>query len=447
MTRASPTLAPFLPTLDRSVEEAARGLLGLDAGGVIVLHVRRDPLVPGGIGALHVVISAGDARIELDLQDDDPVAPAWLRGGGLLVSHRTLPNSSESRDNLLIAQTLERIRGAVSELAPTDARVEALARALADKRRFRGVRDIHLRQLSGPVEGLLGATLRLGFRCNQDCDFCWQDRAWPEPPHALYEAWIDAFAASGVGLLDVSGGEPTVHRRLPEIIRRASQAGMRVRLETNALRLTRPGLLRTLVGAGLWGVFVSWHSADETLSDRLTRAPGTWRRTVEGIGACLDAGLHVSLNAVVDARTWSGLEAHARAVVDRFVAPREGTKVARVTYSHPTASFGDPTGTAWQVPFDLLRPALLGAASILRAAGVDVDLTGPCGFPRCLFRDEPGLLSNIDMDSRDLSDRDARRYVAPCEACTERSRCLGPRREYVEAFGDRDLEPFLHDRA
>ena len=50
--------------------------------------------------------------------------------------------------------------------------------------------DYYRRIFFGVVGG--SANLRLGFRCNQDCGFCWQSRKWPEPPAEMYGIWLDA---------------------------------------------------------------------------------------------------------------------------------------------------------------------------------------------------------------------------------------------------------------
>ena len=60
-----------------------------------------------------------------------------------------------------------------------------------------------------------------------------------------------AFLKGRQGILDgvcITGGEPTLHPELPDLIRRIRELGLRVKLDTNGYR---PQVLEALVGEGL----------------------------------------------------------------------------------------------------------------------------------------------------------------------------------------------------
>jgi len=276
--------------------------------------------------------------------------------------------------------------------------------------------------------------LRLGFRCNQDCPFCWQGRDWPDAPPGSRDR-IDRLVARGVAQLSITGGEPTLYKELPDLVAHAASRGLTVGIQTNAIALANPKVLDRLVEAGLGEAFVSFHSADEATSDALTRAPGTWRRTVAGIEACLRAGVRVRLNCVVGTSNVAGLLAHARFARDRFVG------LHGVSYSHPNRAFDAAAYASASVPLDEVAGPLVAAARLLLEAGLAVEVLGSCGVPPCVVQDVPELLGGASAEAFPELDRADRRYGPDCDSCALRPRCLGLRREYHELHGLRGLRP------
>ena len=303
--------------------------------------------------------------------------------------------------------------------------------------RFRDVGDHAFRDLS-PVPGGTRAMLRLGFGCNQDCGFCWQGRDWPEPPP--YAAWLRELAAAGATHVVFSGGEPTLHPGLPDLIRLATLLGLSPSLQTNAIRLRTPRYLRSLREAGLDEVFVSLHAGDAALSDAMTRARGTFVRTLDGIDAALADGMVVDLNAVVERRNHDRLLEHAQLITARFASgPR---RVRTVQYSQPSQYRDADLRELGVVPMSEVRPQLVAAARHLLSAGIAVVVNGTCGFPPCLFADEPDLVQVLAAGDFEGMDASSRHYAPTCTDCALRSGCLGVRREYLDAFGDDGLRPF-----
>lgn len=287
------------------------------------------------------------------------------------------------------------------------------------------------------------AFLRPSFRCNQDCHFCWEGRDWPDPPDALIFTWLDELAATGATQITFCGGEPTLHRRLPELVARARTAGMRVHLHTNAIRFKDPAYTQALREAGMQTLLVSFHSADEAVSDRMTRARGTWKRTVEGVHALLSAGLTVAINCVVERDNVEGLEEHARFVRREFVEAHAANPVRMVNYSQPGRYYDAVQFEERMVPIDEARPHVVRAARVLHEAGVLLEITGTCGFPSCIAAEIPDLApwrSNATHDPTHASGRERRPDA--CQRCAARDHCVGLRREYLERFGARGLIPF-----
>jgi len=89
--------------------------------------------------------------------------------------------------------------------------------------------------------------------CNWRCPFCHNAalvlRGEEQP--VLDEKEFFAFLSRRKGLLDgvaVTGGEPTLHKDLPDFLRRVKDMGFAVKLDTNG---THPAMLRTVLEEGL----------------------------------------------------------------------------------------------------------------------------------------------------------------------------------------------------
>ena len=89
--------------------------------------------------------------------------------------------------------------------------------------------------------------------CNLRCPFC-HNRELVLTPEAYEEVpldFVEDFIRDNREFLDgvvITGGEPTIHHDLPELIKRMKALGMKVKLDTNG---TNPEMLKDLIDAGL----------------------------------------------------------------------------------------------------------------------------------------------------------------------------------------------------
>jgi hypothetical protein len=406
-------LSPFVPSLTDAVAAALRDLLGIPAHLSFAWHEQR-------VKPWRMEVTVGDVALQLHVPGSEP---ALFAGERLALAHR------RAADPALLRALVRRLRHADRD----GARVDALHAALRAWRPFAGMQDTDFRNVSDTE-----AIVRVGFRCNQDCGFCWQGRDWPGPPRPVLERWIDEIAAGGVEQLTLSGGEPTVYPELLDLVRQARAAGLRPWLQTNAIRMAKPGFADALVDAGVEGLSVSYHAADAALSDLLTRAPGTHVRTEAGIRASLRAGMRLALNCVVGRRNLPHLPATAERIVAEFLplAPRG----LAVSFSNPSEAHepadGDP------VPLDEVAGPLSAAVRTLIGAGVPVQAVGSCGFPPCVLRDVPEMVVPLSLNRLAPEHFASRRKPDVCAPCALRDACVGPRERDLRLFGSRGLVPF-----
>ena len=392
-------------------EPAGRAIeLVLGARGVAFARVRIEAATKDEATTKSAPGGEDEASFEVSARETQPFAARYRAATGLI------------RDRLAKAITPSKWR-------------EARAHADAIAGLPVGVPLSHFRQL---IEGISPAAglVRTGFRCNQDCGFCWQSREWPGYDAAQVRTWIEDLYGLGARSLTISGGEPTLDRALAGHVRFARELGMRhIEIETNAIQIgKRPALAAELKEAGLTRAFVSLHTGDAETSDVATRAPGTHARTVAGIRALLDAKVHVILNAIVLRDT-----VHQLPELPGFVRRTfgKGVGLGGLSVSVPVLPFEYALTPQILAEPEDVRASLAKTIDAAEESGVLIfGIDGPCGPPLCAF--------GADRRVTDLSPKGPvsfRTYVSECDGCRVRGSCHGVQPDEYKRFGARAVAP------
>jgi MoaA/NifB/PqqE/SkfB family radical SAM enzyme len=127
--------------------------------------------------------------------------------------------------------------------------------------------------------------VNLTYRCNNHCVFCAVgDRPQRDADPEEVMAAIERHRREGFELLDIDGGEPTLHPQLFAIIAEARRLGFsKISLTTNGRRLSYPGFASKLAASGLDEILVSLHAPDAGLQQRLTSDPDSFGQTTRGL--------------------------------------------------------------------------------------------------------------------------------------------------------------------
>jgi 12,18-didecarboxysiroheme deacetylase len=134
-------------------------------------------------------------------------------------------------------------------------------------------------------------------RCNLKCVHCYAHAKDEEFSGELStgegKAVLDDLAAFGSPVVLFSGGEPLVRPDLFELAEYAVGKGMRAVISTNGTLIDSKAAGR-LKKVGLSYVGISLDGLDE-VNDRFRGVKGAFRRAMDGIAACQDAGIKVGL--------------------------------------------------------------------------------------------------------------------------------------------------------
>jgi PqqA peptide cyclase len=152
------------------------------------------------------------------------------------------------------------------------------------------------------IEPPMGLVAELTHRCPLQCPYCANPvalhRASAELDTATWRRVLEEAAALGVLQLHFSGGEPTVRKDLPELVRVAADLGLYTNLITSGVLLDEP-LLHELAGSGLDHVQISMQDTEPANADRIGGLNGGHARKLEVARAVVQSGLALTLNFVV----------------------------------------------------------------------------------------------------------------------------------------------------
>jgi MoaA/NifB/PqqE/SkfB family radical SAM enzyme/ubiquinone/menaquinone biosynthesis C-methylase UbiE len=274
------------------------------------------------------------------------------------------------------------------------------------------------------------------------------------PPRGLDEVLADMQAArrSGARLAILVGGEPTVRRDLPLLLKAAEKTGLAIGLATNGRMLSYPAVRAALVKAGVVYVRVALHGPRAEVHDPMVRVEGAFQQTFDGLVALLREA-PASCRIDVACTVTKDNHEHLEAWVDSLAGlPRSATLGLRLVA--PWTGLSEVEWAESGPMFERVSAALERAV----AAGADIVVAWE-GFPPCLLPSVPHLRDEtlrygIPMLGPDeaggaipTEPAAGREHPYPCQECVNESTCPGAPRPFLARFGESALRPTRAVRA
>ena len=156
--------------------------------------------------------------------------------------------------------------------------------------------------------------IRLGYRCNARCGFCYyQDKLDTpvelEPTTEQLARRLRALRAYGATEVEFTGGEPTIRSDLPQLVRLARSLGfVNVSVISNGLRLANPAYAQQIVAAGANDFLFSIHGHDAELHDCHTKIKGSFARVLQAVANLHALGARVRATTTVTGRNHGRLD-------------------------------------------------------------------------------------------------------------------------------------------
>ena len=137
--------------------------------------------------------------------------------------------------------------------------------------------------------------------CNFKCKWCYANSPQKSKNHMPKEKAlqaIDILKNSGISQITFTGGEPTLHPDLIELIGYASSQGIIPHLNTNSYLLDED-FVKKLAKAGLTQVQVNLSTLSKELHDGIHGMPGSFEQNLKSIKYCIENGIEVAVQTVM----------------------------------------------------------------------------------------------------------------------------------------------------
>lgn len=291
----------------------------------------------------------------------------------------------------------------------------------------------------------------LNYACQAKCPFCYNPPLTPEL--VRWKLPLDRLAAEliagrrrGLSGVTFSGGEVTLLKDLPKMLRLARKAGYsEIGIISNGLLMSEGRVTRELLDAGLSFCCISIHGDGAELHDRMVRVPGAFEKIIKTLEHLEKAGAPVVLNYVLTREN----HAAAPAFIERF-ARLEGIAEFQLYYPHYDGLMKEHAEALELRMSDAVATLELAVAAARRLAAEEkvwVYNMPPCAAPALAGRlrnweaeAESILIDPAGVDSGSfLQERRNRFKNSECRACSLDARCLGFERAYIERFGAEEL--------
>ena len=147
----------------------------------------------------------------------------------------------------------------------------------------------------------VSVVLSISKACAYKCPHCYQRKDDPhELPLPVLVENVRKMRDFGIVAWAVEGGEPLMRfERLEAVL--AEIAGLEVWVNSTGCGAS-PAKIRRLAELKVTGVMSSIHSVDEKAHDAFTGVAGSWRRALDFLRDCREAGMLVGFNTVLSDR-------------------------------------------------------------------------------------------------------------------------------------------------
>lgn len=282
------------------------------------------------------------------------------------------------------------------------------------------------------------------FSCNNNCLFCMLGDNYKKFGKRGKEKIINDLkeSAGKCDILTFCGGEPTIHEDILELVKIAKKIGFKeLHMQTNGRMLRYAKLCKGLIAFGVDSFTVSLHSSEEEKGDFLSKTPGSFKQTVNGIKNVKKFGAKVITNTVISKKNYQD--------IFNIVLFALSLKVDQIQLV-----FIRPRGKA-NTNFNLLVPSLKKIIPYVSQAlkycnNKKIPILVE-GIPLCLIPSfEKNIAENympeVELKSENIrpSKNNIRKVkFSKCKKCKKYYSCEGIWKEYADVFKDEEFKPLI----
>ena len=162
--------------------------------------------------------------------------------------------------------------------------------------------------------------LKIGFSCNNSCRFCIQgDKRYRYPDKSTKEikSALKKSRKQAEGVV-FTGGEPAFRPQLLlEWVKYAKKIGYKsIQIQTNGRMFSYKNYCQDIIQAGANEFSPAIHGSNPQIHDYLTRVPGSWKQTLQGIKNLKLLDQYILTNSVICKPNYKDLPSLAKLLVN-----------------------------------------------------------------------------------------------------------------------------------
>lgn len=289
--------------------------------------------------------------------------------------------------------------------------------------------------------------LKVGYKCNNNCMFCVIAEKREQGNKTTEEIKKDLKLArkSGTAQIVFTGGEPTIRPDLIELVKYAKEIGFEeIQIQSNGRMFCYMDFCKKLVNAGVTEFGPALHGADAKTHDSLTKSPGSFEQTIQGIKNLVGLNQKVIMNSVITKQNFRQLPK----IVELFANLK--VHQAQLAFVHPMGNAGkefDKIVPSFKEAMPYIYKAIEKAKNKgLRLMVEAVPLCLMQGYeqfsseqyiPETEIREIEGFTPNFTKARKE----EGKRKGPKCRECRYFLVCEGPWKEYPEKKGFSEFIP------
>lgn len=299
--------------------------------------------------------------------------------------------------------------------------------------------------------------LNIGLACNNDCQFCISGiKSSTLDSTENIKSEIGKYKGEEIDLLNILGGEPTLLKDLPEIIKYAKDMGFKsIQIITNGRNLSNREYTKKLLQNGLDRISVTIHGHNPELQDEIVQRKYSFHQTVQGIINIielrkeLNKNVRLTCGTCINKLNYKYLKDISRVVFDLGV---DEHLLININPDGNCNSYFDKIVAT----YEQIIPYVKEVSEYCKLKEYPLAITG---FPHCLVQgfvdfqdediyqtDEANIMSDDNSSGRKkfnwIKSRNSfKTKIEECNLCIYNLRCEGVWKKYVEKFGVNCFKP------
>jgi len=137
-------------------------------------------------------------------------------------------------------------------------------------------------------------------KCNQNCLFCSNPENFREQSYDDVIKILKSYKRRNIKEVIFTGGEPTLHENLPDLIKAAIDCGLTCRIITNGQKISDKQYLHELINAGLRKIHVSFYSYQPKIQNYLTQNDTSFENLYKALQNLKNYNIQITINSVIN---------------------------------------------------------------------------------------------------------------------------------------------------